>query len=161
VNVTQDPTKGVCFTCICSFKKPEANINHRSLKVDLQKEYAVVLEGKRPDDWPECPGIDSPYWWKIEQERGWIDPFPGLITRKVDMDKYNEGRKTLDRRQLMYYQVIGEMPKTVEDANLHAAAHLYASDRNGLFPVSDVLVPKPIVCPKNQPSSPRYQISST
>jgi hypothetical protein len=94
------------------------------------------LNGKRPEDWPECPGIDSPYWWKVEQERGWVDPFPGLKTRKVDMEKWNEGKETLQKRQLQYYQVIGEMPPAAEDANLHAAAHLYASDRNGLFTVS-------------------------
>jgi len=53
----------------------------------------------------------------------------------VDMERFNRHRKTLDRRQLMYYRAIGEMPSVQEDPNLHAAAHLYASDRNGLFPV--------------------------
>lgn len=71
----------------------------------------------------------------MEKERGYVDAFPGLKTRKVDMDAYNNGRETLDKRHLQYYQVIGDMPKTVNDANLHACAHLYASDRNGLFPV--------------------------
>ena len=65
-----------------------------------------------------------------------MDKFPGLDMRKVDMDKYNRHRKTLDRRQLQFYRVIGAMPSIEDDPNLHAAAHLYASDRNGLFPVS-------------------------
>lgn len=56
--------------------------------------------------------------------------------RKVDMTAYNRPRETLDRRQLQYYKVIGDMPPIEEDPNLHAIAHLYASDRNGLFPVS-------------------------
>jgi hypothetical protein len=56
--------------------------------------------------------------------------------RKVDMTAYNKPRPTLERRQLQYYRVIGAMPSIEDDANLHACAHLYASDRNGLFPVS-------------------------
>jgi hypothetical protein len=103
---------------------------------DFRTKYASVLDGKSPDDHPECPGVDSPYMWEIERKRGWVDKFPGLKTRKVDMMKWNEGRKPLERRQLMFYKVIGEMPSVVEDANLHAIAHLYASDRNGLFIVS-------------------------
>ncbi|QDS75990.1 hypothetical protein FKW77_004369 [Venturia effusa] len=139
VNVTQDASKGVCFTCICSFKKAEVSNNERQLDFDLREKYKAVLRGKKAEDWPECPGIDSPYWWEIEQKRGWIDPFPGLSMRKVDMAAYNHPRKTLDRRQLQYYKVIGEMPSLEEDPNLHAIAHLYASDRNGLFPIPNFL----------------------
>jgi hypothetical protein len=52
------------------------------------------------------------------------------------MDGWNEGRQPLEKRHLMYYKVIGDMPSIDQDANLHAIAHLYASDRNGLFTVS-------------------------
>jgi len=62
VFVTQDSNKGVCFTCICSFKRPERSFNERSLNVDLREKYKVVLDGKEPGDWPECPGIDSPLY---------------------------------------------------------------------------------------------------
>lgn len=54
------------------------------------------------------------------------------------MDAWNEGRKLVEKRQLMWYSVIGEMPTPEEDSNLHAIAHLYASDRNGLFTVSSL-----------------------
>jgi hypothetical protein len=70
----------------------------------------------------------------VERSKG-VDPFPGLDMRKVDMTAYNKPRETLDRRQLQYYRVLGTMPAAVDDPNMHAAAHLYASDRNGLFPV--------------------------
>jgi hypothetical protein len=73
-------------------------------------------------------------WWTVEKSKG-VDPFPGLDMRKVDMAAYNEPRETLDRRQLQYYRILGVMPSVEEDPNMHAAAHLYASDRNGLFPV--------------------------
>ena len=75
-------------------------------------------------------------WHEVERGRGAADPFPGLDVRKVDMAAYNDPRETLDKRQLQYYRVLGAMPSVAEDPNLHAAAHLYASDRNGLFPVS-------------------------
>lgn len=74
-------------------------------------------------------------WWKIEEGMG-VDPFPGLDMRKPDMTAYNESRETLDRKQLQYYRVRGEMPSINEDPMMHAIAHLYASDRNGLFAVS-------------------------
>lgn len=45
----------------------------------------------------------------------------------------------LERRHLKYYSVIGDMPTWEEDANMHACAHLYASDRNSLFVISNHL----------------------
>jgi hypothetical protein len=56
--------------------------------------------------------------------------------RKVDMAKYSEKKSTLDMIQLQYYRAIGPVTPVKDDAALHAAGHLYASDRNGLFPVS-------------------------
>jgi acyl-CoA thioesterase II len=50
--------------------------------------------------------------------------------RKVDMTAYNSGRSVVDKRQLQWYSVFGAMPS--DQPNLHACAHLYASDRNSL-----------------------------
>ena len=63
-------------------------------------------------------------------------PLPGLRTKHVDMQAYNEHRSPLDRRQLSYYSAIGPMPPVTANPNLHACAHLYASDRNSLFVIS-------------------------
>ena len=52
------------------------------------------------------------------------------------MTPYNQSVSPLDRRQLMFYRIIGSMS---EDPNLHACAHLYASDRNSLFVVANHL----------------------
>jgi len=35
-------------------------MSERQLTVDLREKYDVVLRGKKPEDWPECPGVDSP-----------------------------------------------------------------------------------------------------
>lgn len=60
-------------------------------------------------------------------------PFPGLKTQKVDMKSYNAARAPQDRRALTLYSTIGRLTSASSAPNLHAAAHLYASDRNSLF----------------------------
>ncbi|EME44505.1 hypothetical protein DOTSEDRAFT_72094 [Dothistroma septosporum NZE10] len=52
------------------------------------------------------------------------------------MTAYNEDRHPLDRRQLIFYRTLGEMSA---DPNFHLCAHLYASDRNSLYIVSNHL----------------------
>lgn len=70
------------------------------------------------------------------KETGHNDPCPGLDTRKADMTPYNKSLSPFERRQLYYYRVIGTLPP---DPNMHACAHLYASDRNSLFIVANHL----------------------
>ena len=70
------------------------------------------------------------------RETGHNDACPGLDTRKADMTPYNQSLSSFERRQLYYYRAIGELPP---DPNLHACAHLYASDRNSLFIVANHL----------------------
>lgn len=82
------------------------------------------------------PSDTSLRYWKQRRETGHNDEFPGLESRKVDMRPYNRPLPPLDRRQLLYYRVIGS---TSQDPNLHACAHLYASDRNSLFIVANNL----------------------
>lgn len=81
VDVMQESDPGVCFTCVCSFKRqslwpphfigppnllpgPEkTSIPQISAKqhIDLQSTFEVALQGKRPEDHPEMPGIDAPW----------------------------------------------------------------------------------------------------
>lgn len=156
VNATQAEGKGICFTCTCSFKRPEDGRVDLQETVNLEKQYDVVLSGKKPEDWEEAPGVGAPWYVtnaieaQIKRRKlnfvsryharrkatGHNDAFPGLESRKVDMTPYNASRSPLDRRQLFFYRVIGDLPP---DANMHACAHLYASDRNSLFCVADFL----------------------
>lgn len=55
------------------------------------------------------------------------------------MTAYNESRPLLERKQLQFYAVIGDMPSIRQDPNLHACAYLYASDRSSLFGVTNLL----------------------
>jgi acyl-CoA thioesterase II len=134
VNVTQARGKGVCFTCTCSFKTDETSTLDVQEPMDLWRKYDSVLKGKTPDDFPEAPGMDVPRYWQLLKEGHPNDKFPGLTTKKADMIAYNKPREPLERRQLIFYRPIGELPS---DVNLHMCAHLYASDRNSLFIVAN------------------------
>lgn len=102
----------------------------------MWKEYEVVLQGKKPGDFPEVDGMDVPFYKKLRRETGHNDLFPGLQYTKVDMMPFNESRHPLDRRGLMFYRVTGDLPA---DPNMHLCAHLYASDRNSLYIVANNL----------------------
>lgn len=134
MNVTQTRGKGVCFTCTVSFKTDEDSNLDVQEPVNLWEKYDSVLAGKTPDDFSEAPGMDVPWYWKLLENGHPNDKFPGLKTKKADMRVYNEPRKPLERRQLIFYKPIGELPL---DLNLHMCAHLYASDRNSLFIVAN------------------------
>jgi acyl-CoA thioesterase II len=137
VNVTQATGKGICFTCTCSFKTDEDSTLDTQRPMDLWQTYSSVLKDKTPEDFPEAPGMDVP-WYRKELEQGHPnDKFPGLETPKANMKAFNEPRQPLDRRQLIFYRTIGDMPPS--DANLHMCAHLYASDRNSLFNIANHL----------------------
>lgn len=84
----------------------------------------------------------------LPQHPDHFNPIGGLHIRKVAMDAYNKPLHPLDRRQLIYYSIRGSLPAILQsptppkpgkktpysrEANLHACAHLYASDRNSLF----------------------------
>lgn len=133
VNVTQASGKGVCFTCTCSFKTEESSDLDAQEPMDLWSQYDSVLKGKKPDDFPEAPGMDVPRYYKLLQRGHPNDKFPGLTMTRVDMSAYNDPREPLDHRQLFFYRPIGELSS---DLNLHMCAHLYASDRNSLYIVA-------------------------
>lgn len=80
--------------------------------------------------------MDVPFYRERRAKTGINDAFPGLECRKVDMATYNKDLHPLDRRQLIFYRTIGDMP---DDPNLHLCAHLYASDRNSLYIVANHL----------------------
>lgn len=75
-----------------------------------------------------------PWYWQVREETGYNDAFPGLENTQVDMTAYNTDRHPFDRRTLIFYRVIGQLPP---DPNLHRCAHLYESDRNSLFHVAN------------------------
>jgi len=60
VDAYQDQQTCPCFTCLCSFKRPETSYNDCQQQCNLREKYAEVLGDKTPDDFPEIPGVDSP-----------------------------------------------------------------------------------------------------
>jgi acyl-CoA thioesterase II len=144
-----------CFVGTMSFKRSETGkkqwkkYRYQNIKSDhIGTEYQDVLTGLRPEDHPLAPGADA-LWWEREEQQYWSQyaaSFPGVECRKVDMAEYNGkvpldgGQATVKYRQLQFYRIIlDEAEDGAADLNLHAAAHLYASDRNSLFLIQRAL----------------------
>jgi acyl-CoA thioesterase len=145
-NVIVTQSKGICFTCICSFKRAETSTVDIQQELDISQEYSSVIQGKKPFDHEEAPSQDSVWFYEkyLPENPGHYNPLPGLHLRKVDMQAYNRTRQPLDRRQLIYYTPRGRLPavstpSSTKEANLHAIGHLFASDRNSLFIIPRML----------------------
>ncbi|KAK7529459.1 thioesterase-like superfamily-domain-containing protein [Phyllosticta citribraziliensis] len=140
VDVFQEPQGGICFTCTCMFKVDEQSDYDCQDPYDLPRRYRSALGDRRPEDWPEAPSVDSPWYWEMQAaNNGTNHAFPGLSLRKVDMEPFNQDRGPLERRQLQFYSTTGDMAAVGEEHNLHACAHLYACDRNSLFMIPNHL----------------------
>jgi acyl-CoA thioesterase len=159
VAVSQIAAHGEMFTCTCSFKKEEASPFDVQDHVDIKEIYRDVLEDKEtePMEHPAAPSNDSEYFREtyLKAHPEHFNPIAGLHIRKADMTKYNAKRNALNRRQLLFYTLRGSLPlptapfppilgsdgkiSLTREANMHACAHLYASDRNSLFIVPNHL----------------------
>ncbi|KAL6710345.1 hypothetical protein ACN47E_009291 [Coniothyrium glycines] len=151
ITVTQIAAHGDMFTATCSFKREEMSPVSLQDSVDLKSLYRSVLQGKESEPMLHMaePSIDSDYFLEtyLPAHPEHFNPTSGLHIRKVDMAPYNASRHPLDRRQLAFYTLRGSLPlptapfpppatgnlHLTKDANMHACAHLYASDRNSLF----------------------------
>ena len=143
VDVTQDVSEGICFTSICSFKKPDppspSTASSHQLPYHLQTRFTSALASKPPAAHPPAPAADTPHFERLYRagHSTQIEPFPGLDIRKVDMAPYNHDKEPADFTQLNFYRALGTIPR--DEPNLHACAHLYASDRNSMFTVTNAL----------------------
>lgn len=144
------------FTCTCSFKRDEQSTVDVQEHVDLKKRYNESLTGKETEPMLHhaAPSNDSEFFREtyLPAHPEHFNPIAGLHLRKADMSKYNASRDPLDRRQLTFYTLRGSLPlatapfppqsgklSPTREANMHACAHLYASDRNSLFIVPNHL----------------------
>ncbi len=163
--VTEETTETTdmapCFTATVSFKRREnpdryLHFRYQTPTVSaghLRKTYGDVLDGRGPEHQPTAPGADAMWWNRgleadLWEESG--DRFPGVEVRKVDMGAFNAGFGNSDTagrwRQLSFYRLITDDVTDINGdgnetstLNLHACAHLYASDRNSLFLIARAL----------------------
>ncbi|CBX93885.1 hypothetical protein IAQ61_003765 [Plenodomus lingam] len=154
VSVSQVASHGAMFTCTCSFKREEDSPIDIQDIIHLKETYHAALEGREnePMQHEATPSNDSVHFSEtyLPAHPEHFNPIGGLHLRKVDMSVFNNSRNPLDRRQLMFYSLRGALPLPTapfppppsnsaekmgltREANLHACAHLYASDRNSLF----------------------------
>jgi hypothetical protein len=157
VTVTQTAESGTIFTCTCSFKRDETSSVDYQDTCNIRERFRDVLEGKEdePMEHGEAPSLDSAYFREtyLPQHPDHFNPVAGLHVRKVEMQKYNDKRTPIDRRQLHFYTLRGALPlptapyppplqgafKLTREANLHACAHLFVSDCNSLFVIPNHL----------------------
>jgi len=154
VTVTQIAEKGVCFTATMSFKRAEPSPFRFQHKLDIKQEYGPFINSKKDVfEHPDMPSQDSYFFNHVYAPKNpnHFNPLGGLHLRKLNMKAYNEYRNPIDRRRLMMYTTRGSMPqipssilkakkpKYSREVNLHAIAHIYASDRNSLFVIGDHL----------------------
>lgn len=53
-------------------------------KVDLQHAFGVALKGRQPEEHPEMPGNDAPWYWEYSKHNnGYTDPFPGKTEHRL------------------------------------------------------------------------------
>src|SRR5690242_172295 len=156
VTVVQD-TGQAMFTCTCSFKRDESSTVDIQDTVDLKTTYRLALAGKEKEPMlhPAAPSNDSDFFRTtyLPAHPHHFNPIGGLHLRKADMSSHNAALSPLDKRQLTFYSLRGSLPlptapfppplngqvNLTREANLHACAHLYASDRNSLFIVPNHL----------------------
>lgn len=62
VTVSQEVTRGTCFTCTASFKRPERSTLEYQKPGKLHERYAEVLEGKQAQDHPDYSPTEIPVY---------------------------------------------------------------------------------------------------
>ncbi|KAK2745243.1 hypothetical protein FQN57_003938 [Myotisia sp. PD_48] len=135
-----------CFSCLCSFKRPETRGNTFSHQpvCDYEEKYKLTLGGKKKEDHPLAPGTDSPAFAR-EVKLG-IRPavqFSGVQIRKVNMMKYNKSVGYSGHperyRQIHFYRMMGlpgnddEQGGAREHTESQLASELRKEDDNGAF----------------------------
>ncbi|KAG4441259.1 hypothetical protein IFR05_003250 [Cadophora sp. M221] len=127
----------VCFSAMVSFKRDEEYGKGHQMEVGVRERYGSVIGGKRPESWPFVPRVDAPWAARATSRYPAPNTFPGLTMNRVDMSPFNTALPPTAYRQLTYYQPLGPLP--LSSPNLHACAHLYASDRNSLYLIPNAL----------------------
>lgn len=152
VTVSQVTPSGDMFVCTCSFKREEASSVDIQEHVNLKEVYQEALKGKEDEPMLHggAPSIDYPDFYEVylPAHPEHFNPVGGVHMRKVEMADYNRSRPPLERKQLIFYTLRGSLPlptapyppptdpskamNLTREANMHACAHLYASDCNSL-----------------------------
>lgn len=111
-----------------SFRPPTAS-DATSQETPAQSRFADILGSRVPGEWDPSPPIDIASI-VAAVPRDFVDTFPAVEMRKVDMTPYNEGRPVHERRDLVLYRLLAPLPAS--DPNAHVLVHAFEADRNGL-----------------------------
>ncbi|KAK6533389.1 hypothetical protein TWF694_002337 [Orbilia ellipsospora] len=121
----------VIFIAVVSFKTPEP----RGLESQVPPPPELKGWISNPKKCEIAPAVDVPSWIEHIKRKGMKEQYTAVDLRKVDVDEENKSKPLHEHRKVQIYRPIGTFPPDEESA-LSICAHVYASDRNGMFAVT-------------------------
>ncbi|EPS39240.1 hypothetical protein H072_6964 [Dactylellina haptotyla CBS 200.50] len=82
-----------------------------------------------------APAVDVPSWIEFTKRKGMRNVYTAVDLRKVNVEEENKARPLHKHRKVQIYRPVGSLPPE-ELSALSICAHVYASDRNGMFAVT-------------------------
>jgi acyl-CoA thioesterase len=154
VLVTQSVNGGeevATFSAVCHFKLPDNPTAAHSIPFDKENRFRSILSSKTPEEWPIEDGVDAPWYRAITSNfDDFKELYQGVQMRLVVPETFAD-MPLEEKRTFHFYRPVGDLklpPSLTEgldkdeirslEINLHATAHLYASDRNSLFHITNL-----------------------
>ncbi|KAH8645840.1 thioesterase-like superfamily-domain-containing protein [Xylariales sp. PMI_506] len=134
VIATQEDDATICFTCLCSFKRPEPGFIKVQEQHNVKKKFEAILQGKEPEELDIKTNIKNLAIDTTNVQTHISPNFSGLLTSVVPLESINNGRRPLDREGLYFFSANLE-PSLDPDYNLEACAHLFHSDRESIWSI--------------------------
>ncbi|KAJ6261988.1 hypothetical protein Dda_2789 [Drechslerella dactyloides] len=122
----------VIFVATVSFKTAEA----RGLESQVPPPRELRSWVASPRRHEVAPAVDIPCWMEFIRKKRIPSLYNGVEIRKVDMEAANRSRPLHEHRKIQIYRPVGQLPPD-QQSILSLCAHIYASDRNGMFAITD------------------------
>jgi len=132
VDVWQIEKSNICFSSICSFKRPEVHFLNIQRPRNLYREYSSLFGGKSISDLEIKSGFGN---LRAAYTSGGVSlttAFPGMITSILPIEAHHQKTNPIKRQNLYVYSSIEDGSFT-KNPNLDACAHLYHSDRESVW----------------------------
>jgi hypothetical protein len=129
----EQPLGNICFSCICSFKKPDIAFTSYH-QPSPQERFTSILNSRSPLSWPLSPSLDIKAVTDAFPDSGGAS-FPMVEMRKVDMTEHNSSLPIPERRELLLYRLLA--PLSADEPNSHVLVHAFVGDRNSLLVVGN------------------------
>jgi acyl-CoA thioesterase II len=133
VDVCQSDGK-VVFVCTCSFKNPDPGFLDVQVRQNMERKYSTLMGGKSVAELPlKTDMVDLRAAYE-SGEPSLTNTFPGMLTSILPFEALHSEQKDIIHRRNVYIYTANENEQSPsQDPNLHAAAHMYHSDRESVW----------------------------